>query len=168
MLRILTTPVAAICLVAALQSGPAEANHGDGLLLEAADGPGQPAAPISPQLALAGLAGSWQGVYSYPDQGRDAVAFAMTLEVRGDTCRGRTEEPNSFAEPSVAYLYADVECQLAGGTLSPRLLFRKTYDGTGGQTHSVDYIGEVSPDGRSVTGTWRVGTQSGRFSLTKQ
>jgi hypothetical protein len=54
------------------------------------------------------------------------------------------------------------------GTLSPRLILKKTYDGMGGQTHPVDYLGDLSPDRRSVTGTWRIGTQSGRFSLTKQ
>jgi hypothetical protein len=96
------------------------------------------------------------------------VEFTMTLEVHGDTCRGRIEEPNTFGAPSVRHLYADVECQLVDGTLSPRLMLKKTYDGTGGQTHSVDYLGDLSADGRSVTGSWRLGTLSGRFSLTKQ
>lgn len=167
MSRILT-PIGAICLVAALQGAPAEARGQQGPLLKATDQPGQLTGPARLRGVLAGLAGTWQGVYSYPDQGRDPVAFTMTLEVRGDTCRGRSEEPNTFGAPSVTHLYANVECQVVDGTLSPRLIFKKTYDGTGGQTHSVDYLGDLSPDSRSVTGTWRIGTQSGRFSLTKQ
>jgi hypothetical protein len=154
MLRILAS-IAALCLVAAVQGGPANASD-------------QPRSRSAPQAVLAGLAGTWQGVYSYPGQDRDPVAFTLALEVRGGTCRGRTEEANTFGSPSVRRLYANVECQVIDGTVSPRLMLKKTYDGTGGQTHSVDYLGDLSPDGKSVTGSWRVGAQSGRFSLTKQ
>jgi len=117
---------------------------------------------------LADLAGTWRGIYSYAGQSRSPVEFLMSLQVHGDTCQGRIEEPNTFGVPSVRQLYANVECQVVDGMASPRLKLKKTYDGTGGQFHSVDYLGDISVDRRSVTGTWRLGTQSGDFSLTKQ
>lgn len=116
--------------------------------------------------ALADLGGMWQGVYAGGLNPRP-VNFVMTLQVYGNTCRGRIEEPNTFGHPSAPRLYANVECRLVVGR-PPRLVFRKVYDGTGGQSHSVDYDGEISLDGRSVTGTWRIGTLSGGFSLIKQ
>jgi hypothetical protein len=45
---------------------------------------------------------------------------------------------------------------------------RKVYDGTGGQSHGVDYVGELSADGRSIAGTWSLPGASGRFTLSKQ
>jgi hypothetical protein len=108
-MRRILTPIGAICLVAALQGAPAEARGQQGPLLKTSNQPDQPGRPTGPtrlQGVLAGLAGTWQGVCSYPERGRDPVAFTMTLEVRGDTCRGRTEEPNTFGAPSVTHLYA--------------------------------------------------------------
>lgn len=118
------------------------------------------------EMVLAALDGMWQGVYSGGQNPRP-VNFVMTLQVHGNSCRGRIEEPNTFGHPSAARLYANVECRLVA-VRPQRLVFRKTYDGTGGQSHSVDYDGEISVDGRSVTGSWRIGTLSGPFSLARQ
>jgi hypothetical protein len=135
-----------------------------------AEGVEPPAAAARPGGAavLAELAGTWRGVYSYARRGRGPVEFTMSLEVYGDVCRGRTEEPNTFGHPSAPRLYANVECQVVDGTGSPRLRFIKTYDGTGGKSHSVDYLGDISADRGTLTGTWRIGTVSGGFSLTRQ
>lgn len=119
------------------------------------------------QTVLADLDGTWRGVYTYATQNQPPVEFVMTMQVQGDTCRGRIEEANTFGHPSAPSLFANVECQLIVGKIPPRLVFRKVYDGTGGQFHAVDYDGEISVDRRGVTGTWRLGTQSGRFSLTR-
>lgn len=120
------------------------------------------------QVALTDVSGIWRGVFAYSNSGQPPVQFMMTLQVYGNTCRGRTEEPNTFGNPSAARLYANVECYLAAGGGSPRLMLRKVYDGTGGQSHGVDYEGEIASDRRSITGIWRIGSQSGRFSLIKQ
>jgi hypothetical protein len=115
--------------------------------------------------SLADLDGTWGGVYAGGLNPRP-VQFVLVLRVYGNSCHGRTEEPNTFGHPSAPRLYANVECRLVGWP--QRLVFRKTYDGTGGQFHSVDYDGEISLDGRSVIGTWRIGTLSGPFSLARQ
>jgi hypothetical protein len=117
---------------------------------------------------LRDLDGAWWGMYTYADRTRRPVEFTMDIRVAGNTCQGRIEEPNTFGHPSAPRLYANSDCRLLIGGGPPRLIFRKTYDGTGGQSHSVDYEGEIATDMQGITGTWRLGTQSGRFSLIKQ
>jgi hypothetical protein len=117
---------------------------------------------------LRDLDGVWWGMYTYADRTKRPVEFTMDIRVSGDTCRGRIEEPNTFGNPSAPRLYANTDCRLLIGGGPSRLIFRKTYDGTGGQSHSVDYEGEIASDLRGITGVWRLGTQSGRFSLIKQ
>lgn len=134
--------------------------------------PVQPAAAGDPSVQAnadpAALAGSWKGTYVYAGQGRRPVEFTLAVQVRGSACRGRTEELNTFGTPSVPKLYANVECRLLAGTVPRRVVLRKVYDGTGGQSHSIDYAGDLSLDGRNITGTWTVGAQSGRFWLSRQ
>ena len=96
------------------------------------------------------------------------MEFVLTLEVAGGACRGRTEEPNTFGHPSAPKLFANIQCSLTTGPGRPRLALRKVYDGTGGQSHGVDYVGELSADGRSITGTWSLAGNSGRFTLSRQ
>jgi hypothetical protein len=136
----------------------------------AASGPasGGPLPSLPGTTAAAALAGTWKGFFFYSNPSRRPVAFTLTLEVFGGICRGRTEEPNTFGNRVEPKLFANVECSLIAGSAPPRLALRKVYDGTGGQSHGVDYIGEVSPDGRSITGTWTLPGGSGRFSLSRQ
>jgi hypothetical protein len=119
-------------------------------------------------IELGELDGMWWGMYTYADRAKRPVEFTIDIRVAGSSCQGRIEEPNTFGDPLVPRLYANTDCRLLIGGGQPRLMFRKTYDGTGGQSHSVDYEGEVASDGRGITGVWRIGTQSGRFSLIKQ
>jgi hypothetical protein len=124
---------------------------------------------VAQQVVLADLAGMWRGEYTYLSQkNRAPVQFVMSLQVYANSCRGRIEEPNTFGNPTAARLYANVECQVVTGIHSPRLLLRKTYDGTGGVSHSIDYVGDVSPDHRMVSGTWNIRTDFGRFSVARQ
>jgi hypothetical protein len=125
--------------------------------------PGLPGSTV-----LAGLAGTWRGAYFYANSRQRPVEFVLTLEVEGGVCRGRTEEPNTFGHRSAPKLFASVQCSLTTGTGFPRLVMRKVYDGTGGQSHAVDYVGELSADGRSLTGTWSLAGGSGSFRLSRQ
>jgi hypothetical protein len=126
-----------------------------------------PAPGVPGSTALADLTGTWRGAYSYSNPGRP-VEFVLTLEVAGGACHGRTEEPNTFGHPSAPKLFANIQCSLTTGPGPPRLAMRKVYDGTGGQSHGVDYVGELSADGRSITGTWSLAGSSGRFTLSTQ
>ena len=129
---------------------------------------GAPSPGLPGSTALAGLSGTWTGAYFYSTPGQRPVEFVLILEVAGGACRGRTEEPNTFGHPSAPKLFANIQCSLTTGPGPPRLAMRKVYDGTGGQSHGVDYVGELSADARSITGTWSLASASGRFTLSRQ
>jgi hypothetical protein len=43
----------------------------------------------------------------------------------------------------------------------------KTYDGTGGVSHAVSYVGTVSADLRSISGRWTVNGTRGNFTISR-
>ena len=47
------------------------------------------------------------------------------------------------------------------------ITINKTYDGTGGVSHSVIYSGTVSVDMRSITGRWAVNNARGNFTMSR-
>jgi hypothetical protein len=97
------------------------------------------------------IAGVWNGTIYYLD-GRAPKPFTFTFDAVG--CRGRGDEPNTFGDSTSTRLYSNLECPT--NTLSPGQIFtiKKTYDGTGGATHSVIYRGTVSSDARQISGEW--------------
>jgi hypothetical protein len=101
----------------------------------------------------------WNGRYFYPDN-RPPVPFSLRLRVAPNgAVSGSTEEPATFGNGTSPKLYAGIVGVLQGSSLQ----FTKTYDGTGGVRHSVEYSGSVSADATSMSGTWRVRDFSGRF-----
>lgn len=106
------------------------------------------------------LARVWTGYYHYND-GRQPVPFRMTLQVNGNSFRGRVTEPATFGT-GASMLSADV----VGTITADKVTFTKTYDGTGGQTHPVQYYGTLSADGTKISGGWLIETMSGTFIAT--
>lgn len=106
------------------------------------------------------VAGLWRGAYYYQG-GRDPVSFEVTLRQRGAVFEGRVGEKNTFGAWDAVFLYADIEGRIDGDRVS----FVKTYDGTGGVSHSVDYGGVYDAGSRSVKGTWWIGGESGDFVM---
>lgn len=105
------------------------------------------------------LSGTWQGRYSYPDL-REPVAFvAIVIDAAGGL-GGTTHERCSEGEAPGGYLYATLSGQHANSAVA----FIKTYDGTGGWTHSVDYDGTINEDGTEITGHWRVQDKWGAWT----
>ena len=98
------------------------------------------------------LTGHWEGVYRYDAPGRNPVLFTTDL-VQEDpkTFTGRVVELNTFGERSAKYLFAD----LGGNVEGTKVWFKKTYDGTGGQTHSIIYEGTLERASMTVRGKWR-------------
>jgi hypothetical protein len=116
--------------------------------------------------ALAGgLSGTsmWSGQYGY-STGQAAVPFTLTLHAAADgSFTGLTTEPATFGNGSSRALVADVSGSMNGR----RIYFKKTYDGSGGQTHTAEYNGMLSADGHTLSGTWKLDTISGSFSAEK-
>ena len=127
------------------------------------------ATPVATQTArvdqapVRDLTGRWQGRYYYQD-GRESVAFVVDMYDNGGKLEGRISEPNTFGGADARSLYAN----LAGGVQGRALSFSKTYDGTGGQSHSVQYRGELDQDDMSAKGTWRIPGANGRFELYRR
>ena len=122
------------------------------------------AQPVAPPPAVAGsIAGRWNGTYSYANG--KAVVFSFTFAATG--CSGSGEELNTFGDKSVPKLYANLACSVA--TLSPgqQITITKTYDGTGGVSHSVTYAGTVSADLRTISGQWSINATRGEFMMSR-
>ncbi|MGE0420975.1 MAG: hypothetical protein AB7O88_01845 [Reyranellaceae bacterium] len=112
------------------------------------------------------IGGRWLGRYYYSGQQADRppVEFELTLEVpAAGQVTGRMSEPNTFGKPGVPFLYAHVR----GEIVDNHLRFIKTYDGTGGQTHSVAYSGTFNASWTTMVGTWRINDTTGRFDLRR-
>jgi hypothetical protein len=56
---------------------------------------------------------------------------------------------------------------LSGKSGGQTVTIKKTYDGTAGATHAVNYGGTVSPDVRKISGQWSTGLSRGNFVLER-
>jgi hypothetical protein len=123
---------------------------------------------------LGKLSGKWKGTYYYPNDGMGSVDFDMrVVHAAGDKLTATIKEPNTFG-PNPAqepHLYA--KCKGSFDGAARRLSWTKTYDGTDGISHSVEYAGDLSEDGKAVEGTWTIkddgGNEvlSGKFTLKR-
>ncbi len=109
----------------------------------------------------AGMSGVWIGYYGY-DANPNEVEFQMKLRASGSGFSGTSVEDNTFGDPSVLFLTANI-----GGSIGANraVNFTKTYDGTGGQSHSVRYSGLLSASGKCISGKWSIGQDSGPFAM---
>ncbi|WP_300543091.1 hypothetical protein [Maricaulis sp.] len=108
------------------------------------------------------LTGVWFGEYAYPvDQ--PPVSFIANIDERDGSISGRVDEPNTNGMPFTDRLFA----HLSGTRQDDYVLLTKTYDGTGGVTHSVTYTGQVNATGDLIEGIWRTGGWSGRFAMSR-
>jgi hypothetical protein len=112
------------------------------------------------------LSGTWQGRYSYFGP-REPVGFvAVVIDVVG-SLGGTIHERCSEGEATGDHLYATLSGRHTGSAVT----FVKTYDGTGGWKHSVDYEGTINEDGTEITGHWQVrdewGVWTGPFLMIR-
>jgi hypothetical protein len=110
----------------------------------------------------------WNGTYYYSQETNAPVPFSLELQIDGTSVRGRTSEPATFGNGKSPYLYATIFGTISGTPPRLTISFRKTYDGTGGVTHSVEYWGAISADWSSMSGYWQVGTNNGSFKATRK
>jgi hypothetical protein len=107
------------------------------------------------------LSGVWQGVYW--GAGNRATLFQATLQHSGAHVSGSIVETNNLSNEQVPFLLATFEGSANGGEVA----FVKTYDGTGGESHSVSYSGHLLSGGRRILGNWTVGATSGQFEMAR-
>jgi hypothetical protein len=117
-------------------------------------------APVA-RAQSADLTGDWHGVYFEGNQ--QTTVFELDLVQRGGSLNGTTIEPNGFGSADARFLLATIRGSVSGAQIA----FEKTYDGTGGQSHTVNYAGQLMPNGRRVVGTWTTGGLQGRFEMVR-
>jgi hypothetical protein len=123
--------------------------------------PSPPPAPAPQQRALyPNLSGLWTG--SYSGGGNRTTNFEVLINANGASITGRMTETNTFQNATSAKLYAQIIGEVsANGAVQ----FTKTYDGTGGATHSVYYRGQVVGD--MISGTWTLENLNGQFRMSR-
>lgn len=112
--------------------------------------------------------GVWYGSFFYPEGGpQQPVDFQLFAIQIDDRIVGFTKEPNTFGSNDTAWLFASVEGNVTQNSKAVR--FTKKYDGTGGQSHPVEYSCQISKDGLKMAhGKWVLGGNfSGKFILHK-
>src|SRR5688572_16409370 len=101
--------------------------------------------------AVPDLAGLWTGEYSQVQKdGTLRVPFTMVVTQQYQTILARSLEAQAFGTKASAGLSADIKGVVDGG----KLYLVKTYDGSGGQTHSISYVLILSPDKKRLEGEW--------------
>ncbi len=109
------------------------------------------------------LTGVWQGLYSYPGKG-EPVSFVATLIEAGSMVCGTTHETCATTDASRQTLYAMLQGTRGGSSVN----FTKSYDGSAGWTHHVDYEGRLNPDATEIEGVWQIsGLLAGRFMMIR-
>jgi hypothetical protein len=111
----------------------------------------------------ASVTGRWEGGYVGQDMA-DANTLVVNLEQSGTRVSGGMVELNTFGDASKnLFLTSTIE-----GTVTGRdVVFVKTYDGSGGVTHSVRYSGTISPDGRRIQGEYVAAGARGAFEFAR-
>lgn len=133
---------------AALQPAPVSAN--------------EPFAASAPMMQ-ASLSGEWQGEFWGPNAQR--TQFNAVIQEAGGVFSGSLSEPNTFAIGAGGALYANLSGAMQE---NGQIAFSKTYDGTGGVSHTVYYEGIVDQARTTITGTWRIDSNSGEFRMQRR
>jgi hypothetical protein len=113
----------------------------------------------APQQNLTGL---WHGVYSYEGLA-EPISFVATLADSGGLLSGTVEEElQDFGVSTKLRAHLDGRCD------GSHVAFRKTYDGTGGWSHSIEYEGTLSGDALEVEGHWFLPETYGTFLMVRR
>lgn len=120
-------------------------------------------APTAVAQVSAGLAGDWTGGYISSD-GSDVNTFEVKLSQAGRAISGTIYEVNAFGDPSQALFLTST---FSGSVNGRAITFTKTYDGSGGASHSVSYTGTLDANGRRIRGTYDASGATGTFEMVR-
>lgn len=120
------------------------------------------AAPALAQSA-ANLTGRWEGGYIGATV-EDANTLTVNLVQNGAQLSGGMVEVNTIGD-STRNLF--LTSTITGTVSNGNVVFVKQYDGTGGVSHAVRYSGKVSPNGRTIKGTYNADGASGQFEFAR-
>jgi hypothetical protein len=109
------------------------------------------------------LTGVWHGLYTYLSHA-EPVYFVATIIAHGDHFSGLTHEAQVGRSGAPLALHASVEGTVDGNQVN----FKKSYDGSGGWTHSLMYFGQLNGERTEIEGQWVFPTGwNGRFLMLR-
>jgi hypothetical protein len=110
------------------------------------------------------MTAEWAGAYGYED-GRPAVFFSLNVSQNGKIITGHLREVQTFGSQTSDNA---LKAKIVGSVDGHVVAFTKTYDGSGGQSHSVNYRGTLFVDGGAMFmfGTWHLGSDVGSWFAT--
>jgi hypothetical protein len=120
-------------------------------------------AQVGTALPATGLTGDWAGGYVSSD-GADVNTFNVKLRQTGGTISGTIYEVNAFGDTSRALFLTS---NFTGTVANRQVRFTKTYDGSGGASHSVTYTGTLEANNRRIRGTFNAGGAGGTFEMVR-
>lgn len=109
------------------------------------------------------LGGLWLGSYSYPDGLGPTTPFLASLADDCGALSGTIIEPNTIG-PSSKELGAVISGSRAGAAVD----FTKVYDAASDAAHAVDYVGQLSGDGNTISGVWSLEDMDGTFEMHRE
>jgi hypothetical protein len=109
------------------------------------------------------LSGEWSGEFSYPRHRGPTTPFLAQLEDRGGRLTGTIVEPDIISGGTTA-------ASIAGLRHGSSVDFTKAYGPAApfGYETPVDYVGQVSADGNTVSGVWSLLDMDGRFEMRRE
>ncbi len=115
------------------------------------------------------LTGVWHGLYTYVSHPYLPEShFVCVLIDNSGRLSGTIHETMNHYRTTATEAFALVD----GAHCAGHVTFLKTYDGTGGQTHSVSYAGDLSGDRDEIEGGWRIdsayGVMTGQFLMIRK
>jgi hypothetical protein len=109
----------------------------------------------------ANISGLWMGRYVYARGA--AVPFLARIEDAEGALSGSIIEPNTMGLSSDS-----LEAILSGSRHGNAVDFTKAYDGASDAAHAVDYVGQLSGDGNTISGVWSLADADGTFEMHRE
>ena len=109
------------------------------------------------------LSGLWMGSFSYPNGLGPTTPFLASLTDSGGSLSGTIVEPNTVGRSS-----DQLGAVLQGSRAGTSVDFTKMYDGESDAAHAVDYVGQLSADGNSISGVWSLQDLDGTFEMHRE
>lgn len=104
------------------------------------------------------LTGIWHGLYTYMSQ-PEPVYFVATLIHSGSLLMGTTHESAEGRTGAPLTLFAAIDGQADQDIIA----FTKTYDGSSGWNHAVEYEGLLNGERTEIEGHWVIAPGNGQM-----
>ncbi|MEM6585527.1 MAG: hypothetical protein AAF692_07205 [Pseudomonadota bacterium] len=108
------------------------------------------------------LTGKWDGVFQYPQDHMPTTPFLAEIVEEAGAFSGTTIEPDLYNDSSA-------NARINGHRSGRSVDFTKSYGGRDrGYENPVDYVGQLSEDGLTITGVWSLKDWNGTFEMARE